>query len=311
MNGPGGSDGDDSDAATSPVFHATKNGLSVVLERDPHSDVTRYMVIEAPGGLLVLFPQDGRKPSAPPIAHLIDAPSMEDEDPAPDRESQLRRAFQELHARLNPSEWPAATETPFGDLVGALQSIMAQAPVAEDIAAYLAAHPGVANSFEMLFTSIAMSARADWRSAPANIRGVVARGWFLGRWLPTFLVLDGPILRFLKSTAFRRQESPSRTLRAVRRFFEAADFIQLRHAFAHWSFRWDVDGDDSTIVGTNDAGAETVRFTRAETDAFHILTYAVIEALDDVILRPRRNALRSAGDSTAAPSQSAMDRRRS
>lgn len=302
--------GDDTGATMSPIFHATKNGLSVVLERDPHSDVTRYMVVEAPGGLLVLFPQDGRKPAAPPITHLIDTPSMDDEHAAPDREFQLRRAFEELRARLTPSEWPGATETPFGDLVAALQSIMAQEPVAQDIAAYLAAHPGVANSFEMLFTSIAMSARADWRSAPANIRGVVARGWFLGRWLPTFLVLDGPILRFLKSTAFRRQDSPSRTLRAVRRFFEAADFIQLRHAFAHWSFRWDVDGDDSTIVGTNDAGAETVRFTRAETDAFHILTYAVIEALDDVILRPRRHALR-AGDSTAAPSQSAMDRRRS
>jgi hypothetical protein len=140
----------------------------------------------------------------------------------------------------------------------------------------------------MLFTSISMSARADWRSAPPRVPGVVARGWFLGRWLPTFLVLDGPILRFLKSAAFRRQDPVISLLRNVRAFFDTRDLMLLRQAFAHWSFRWETEGDDSFIVGLGDSTTETVRASRAEIDAFHLVTFALIEAIDEVFLRDRR-----------------------
>jgi hypothetical protein len=88
----------------------------------------------------------------------------------PDRDKHLRRAFSTLGSRVSASP-SVSSPQPYTDL---------------------------------LFTSIAMSARADWQSAPISMRGVAARGWFLGRWIPTFLVLDGPILRFLTSEAFRR-----------------------------------------------------------------------------------------------------------
>lgn len=145
----------------------------------------------------------------------------------------------------------------------------------------------VASAAEMVFTSMAMSARGDWRSAPASLRGVAARGWFLGRWIPTFLVLDGPILRFLTSQAFRRVEGGADLLRAVRTFFSSRDFILLRHAFAHWSFSWSTDGVDSEIVGIGRSQSEEVRATRSEIDAFHIVTFALVEAINEVFLERR------------------------
>jgi len=64
--------------------------------------------------------------------------------------------------------------------------------------------------------------------------------------------------------------------------------MKLRHAFAHWSFRWSVAGDDSEIVGIDqDTGSETVRLTLKEADAFHIVAYSIIEAINDVFIRHR------------------------
>jgi hypothetical protein len=168
--------------------------------------------------------------------------------------------------------------------------------VRHDVAEYLEENPSVANAAEMLFTSIAMSARADWRSVPAEFRGVAARGWFLGRWIPTFLVLDGPILRFLNSPAFRRQDGSAVFLRAVRSFFHAKDFMALRHAFAHWSFFWATNGGDSEIVAVSRTSSEEVRVSRKEADAFHILTFAVVEAINDAFLRNWRRPTSQAPD---------------
>jgi hypothetical protein len=207
------------------------------------------------------------------------------------------KAFQVLNSRVTSSRWTESS-SPFTDMLAGLNELAQQPLVRADVAAYLDANPDVENAAEMLFTSIAMSARADWRSTPPEVRGIAARGWFLGRWVPTFLVLDGPILRFLKSTAFRQQDPTVPILRLVRSFFETRDFMRLRHAFAHWSFKWIRDGNDSIIIGTERL-QETVRATRSEADAFHIVTFGLIEAIDDVFLRQRR-----AGKANTARAQS-------
>ena len=72
------------------------------------------------------------------------------------------------------------------------------------LAAYLRAHTTLPRAIKMLFTSISMAARAKWHEAPEHIKGVVARGWFLGRWIPTFLIIDGPIGRTAEIRDFRR-----------------------------------------------------------------------------------------------------------
>jgi hypothetical protein len=260
------------------IFGATKNGATLEFSRDPHPGTDRYLVIDAPG-MLVLLPKNG-----PEAAFLEPVNEQDRGDAAPDHDRQLRAAFTALGTRVSDSVW-SRSDAPKSVLATGFRALADQPHIRDDVRAYLAANPSVASAAEMLFTSIAMSARADWCSTPARVRGVAARGWFLGRWIPTFLVLDGPILRFLNSPAFRRQTGSPEFLRAVRSFFHAQDFMALRHGFAHWSFTWVSNGNDSEIVVHGRASESTVRVSRREVDAFHILTFAVVEAVHDVFLR--------------------------
>lgn len=70
---------------------------------------------------------------------------------------------------------------------------------AKRLEVYLRTHTGLRRAVNMLFTFIAMSARARGQETPVASRAVAARGWFLGRWVPTFLIVDGPIGRFVCS----------------------------------------------------------------------------------------------------------------
>jgi len=276
----------------SPVFEATKTASTVEFQRDPHPGTTRYLVVEGPG-LLVLFPKDGDITRSAPVERVeeLGVPG------APDRDAHIKRAFDALASRVRSSAW-TTSDTPYTDLTDTLRTLSNDPAVAADVAAYLAANPAVENAVEMLFTAISMSARAQWDAAPTAIRGVVARGWFLGRWLPTFLVLDGPILRFLNGPAFRRHDGSAPLLRSVRAFFDTRDFMLLRHCLAHWSFSWVVDNDDSAVVGFGKSASGPVRATRLEADAFHIVTFALVEALDEVFIRPHRSKF-SAGPSSS------------
>jgi len=146
-------------------------------------------------------------------------------------------------------------------------------------------------AIEMFFTQISMSARADWSAAPPAIRGIVARGWFLGRWLPTFLIIDGPIGRFVCHKAsplhsYLDERYP--LLAAARAFIGEKLFIQVRNGFAHWGFAWEVVGADSYIVIYNwEQDLPIARLHQREADAFHIAAFALIEILDEVVISQR------------------------
>ena len=77
-------------------------------------------------------------------------------------------------------------------LAGMGSHLMRNESFANSIDEYLRLRSILRRSVEMFFTYIAMSARANWRNVPDAIRPITARGWFLGRWLATFLIIDGP-----------------------------------------------------------------------------------------------------------------------
>jgi len=123
---------------------------------------------------------------------------------------------------------------------------------------YLASHAAVRRAFEMFFTFIAMAARAKWQDAPEQFRGVAARGWFLGRWIPTFLIIDGPVGRFVLSNdsplAVPVASGSSPLLGSARAFLNDRTFRLLRNGFAHWAFDWDVVGPESYVVAYDWSG---------------------------------------------------------
>jgi len=123
------------------------------------------------------------------------------------------------------------------------------------------------------------------------MRGVVARGWFLGRWLPTFLVIDGPIGRFFLSDTsplVSRLGPAFPVLSAARDLLGEKSFRSLRNGFAHWGFDWEVVGRDSYIVAYDwDRDLPIAKLHQEEADAFHICAYAFIEVVDDILISER------------------------
>src|SRR5438477_5539679 len=113
-----------------------------------------------------------------------------------EKDELLRRAFKSLSARGIDSPLIRAAR-PFTELLHECQALSTDTAFSAELQSYLRVHSTLPRALEMFFTYIALSARVDWKSAPEPMRPIAARAWFLGRWLPTFLVLDGPVGRFL------------------------------------------------------------------------------------------------------------------
>jgi len=115
---------------------------------------------------------------------------------AAEKDEILTDAFARLRSRGISSDWTTSTH-PHTALWQECRRLMQDQAFATELADFLRSRTILRRAIQMFFTQISMSARADWRAAPEPIRGVVARGWLLGRWLPTFLMIDGPIGRFV------------------------------------------------------------------------------------------------------------------
>jgi hypothetical protein len=202
----------------------------------------------------------------------------------------LRSAFDQLKARGISSPWTESAE-PYSALETESRALMKDPAFAKELEAYLRTHTGLRRAVTMLFTFIAMSARARWQETPIETRPIAARGWFLGRWVPTFLIVDGPIGRFMCS-----DDSPFKPwfgqaypmLSAARDFLNDRLFRLVRNGFAHWAFDWEVVGDESYVVAYDwERDLPTAKMHQSECDAFHIATFALVEVLDQVFISKR------------------------
>jgi hypothetical protein len=206
-----------------------------------------------------------------------------------EKDAILCNAFTCLQARGIASAWSRSPQ-PFTDLKSECVLLMQDAGFRANLGTYLRAHTTLPRAVRMLFTSISMAARAKWQDAPDHIKAVVARGWFLGRWIPTFLIIDGPIGRFLAG-----DDSPFKTcygaqfpiLTAAKEFLADRTFKLLRNGFAHWGFDWEVVGRDSFVIAYDwERDLPTAKLHQSEADAYHIVTFALVEALEGSMLAP-------------------------
>jgi len=241
-----------------------------------------FVAVEGPNGIVILVPasQLGLPPNQP-------KPAIRKRSNA-DKDATLSRQLKTLANICGSlSDW-AKSKKPYTALLEDCQSLAAQPDVAEGVRVYLEGQPAVRSAAEMLITAIAMSANADWRQAPEVLRGTAARGWFLGRWLPTFLVVDGPISRFVSSEAFRHQRAGAETFRAMRKFLRNDSlFWSVRNAFAHWSFGWEiVDRQSWIVIYDENEGSEKARLHQRQADALHMVSFSIVDALSEVFFRP-------------------------
>ena len=139
--------------------------------------------------------------------------------------------------------------------------------------------------------SVAGFARADQIPYPARI--LARRGVWIGRWLPTFLVIDGPLGRFLCHSdsplcqLLKNNYDQYPILAQARDLFNHNLFRQVRNGFAHWAFTFEgQSGTDRLICYDWDSGKRTVDISVLEAEGLHIASFAIIECLDHAILKP-------------------------
>lgn len=202
----------------------------------------------------------------------------------------LRNAFNKLASKGISSKW-ATSPQPYTLLREESILLIGDSAFCKDLEGFLISHKILTYALKMFFTQIAMSARAKWYDVPEEIRSITARGWFLGRWMPTFLIIDGPIGRFMckrGSPLFEKlkiQYSIYPFLASARDFLNNKLFIELRNGFAHWAFDWEVIGNESYVVSYDwETGNATAKLHQEEADAFHIIAFALIEILDEIII---------------------------
>ena len=202
----------------------------------------------------------------------------------------LRDAFNKLASRGVSSKW-AKSSHPYTELREECVLLMNDSSFRKDLENYLASHQIIARAIEMFFNNIGVSARNNWdEGVPEKFKPFVARGWFLGRWLPTFLIIDGPIGRFIckgGSPLFEKLKSQYQTyplLASARDFLNNDLFTKLRNGFAHWAFDWVVVGNESYIVYDWQTDALTAKLHQEEADAFYVIAVQLILIVFEVII---------------------------
>ncbi len=202
----------------------------------------------------------------------------------------LKNAFGELKDLGINSKW-SITSQPFTCLQNECKLLASDPAISREIETYFQENLIIERAVEMFFTQISMSARANWRDVPDEIRPITARGWFIGRWIPTFLIVDGPIGRFICKggsplfDCLKSQYLKYPFLSSARDFLNNDLFRKLRNGFGHWAFDWEVIDLESYVVAYDwRSGLPTARLHQKQADAFHIIAFALIEVLDETII---------------------------
>ena len=198
----------------------------------------------------------------------------------------LRSLLPLLANRGMARKWATSAE-PYSDLARECLTLANYTLTREAFRSYLQANPIIQTTVGMLLSHMAMAASVRWQDTPLQVQPLAKRGWHINRWLPTFLVIDGPLGRFLKApdsplnALLRKEHTSYPTLAQARDAFNHEIFRLVRNGVGHWSFEWLEDGNTPHISMIDwESGQSTVTVTLLEAEALHIVSFAVIEALD-------------------------------
>ena len=202
------------------------------------------------------------------------------------------RTLLSLLAKRNLVRHWADRADPQSDLRSECRNLAADSVWIAKLKQYLQSNPIIQESLETLLAQLAMAANVRWPDVPAIQQGLARRGWHIGRWLPTFLLIDGPLGRLLRDAnsplndRLRNDHSSLPLLANARDAFNNGLFRRVRNGFGHWSFFWKDVGQSSEITIINwETGAEEARLSLLEAEALHFVSYSVIYSLDEEVLR--------------------------
>jgi hypothetical protein len=202
-----------------------------------------------------------------------------------------RLLFTRLQARGIASTW-ASHKSPRSELALECQRLFADSDFRSRLSKYLKANPVIIESIETVLAQLAFSAGIHWEQAQPILHVLARRGQHLSRWLPTFLLVDGPLGRLLKQAPsplaeiLKSSHSSFPFLASARDAFNNDLFRKVRNGFAHWSFVWqDSGGSDQIQLFHFETGAMEAQVSLLEAEALHYLSATVIQSLDQELLR--------------------------
>jgi len=211
---------------------------------------------------------------------------MNKEFSAPEKDDLLRKLLQLLAKRGIARRW-AALPSPASALTLECQTCASDEASRHEFRSYLQANPIIQQTLDTLLSHLAMTANVRWQDVHGIVQPLARRGWHIARWLPTFLIIDGPLGRFLRAadsplnSLLRRDHAKYPVLAQARDAFNHDLFRQVRNGVGHWSFRWEEVADGSRLVMLNwESGQETATISLLEAEALHLLSFSVIESLD-------------------------------
>lgn len=155
---------------------------------------------------------------------------------------------------------------------------------------YLSQNPVIQLTVETLLSHLAMTANVRWQDTPDIVHPLSRRGWHISRWLPTFLIIDGPLGRFLSKAnsplnlLLKREYATYPVLTQARDTFNHELFRKVRNGVGHWSFFWKEKGGNSHLVIIDSASSKPdIEVSLLEAEALHLVAFSVIEALDEEV----------------------------
>lgn len=208
------------------------------------------------------------------------------------RDLELRERLGLLSRRGMVRGW-AAAETPYSDLVRDCTSLRTDAAVLRDFTDYLQTNPIICNSIETFLAHVSVASFARCQDIPMPAQLYAWRGVWIGRWLPAFLVIDGPLGHFLRASIsplnvmLRRNHAGYPTLAQARDLFNHDLFRHVRNGVGHWSFVFEGTGvDDTRLVCFNwETGSRTAEVSVLEAEALFLASFSIVECLDRFVFR--------------------------
>lgn len=212
-----------------------------------------------------------------------------------DRDELLRSFLRILVGRGIGKKWSKSL-TPHLDLDQECMKVASHPGFIEKIKPYLCTNPVLVQSVQMFLAHLSVAANLRAENVPEPQQFLIPLGTRIARWIPTFLVIDGPLGQFLRSKdsplneLLRTEHESYPILAQARDVFNHDLFRQVRNGIAHWAFRWIPNSDGGRLICFDLKGSNPseVELSLLEAEALHIISYNVIEVLDRRILSQHR-----------------------
>lgn len=205
-----------------------------------------------------------------------------------ERDRLLQSFLRVLADRGIASRW-SESDIPYTALDRECEAIAARPDVAPALAQYLAANRAVSASVVSFLAHMVIASNIRVEHVPGPQQPLVLDGSRIARWVPTSLVIDGPVGRLLRASAsplnglLRREHQSFPSMASARDLFNHELFREVRNALAHWSFLFQ---HDHLVCLDDRSSTVKAQVHLLEAEALCVTSFHIIDCISQRLLQP-------------------------